>query len=168
MGVIDGVIGSYFCFNQRIAKTKQRMIEKRKNFYNQTLVTHTGYRDDQPATISFNLETEVVNYVAALEVAEEHIKVLEFKQRYFKRFLDTLDKVSITYYKERYLYEYEGLTANDSLDRLILSEVKEIEEATKHCFKVDNDSNHSHKEEWQMRDEKILTDFNKMLELLGV
>lgn len=165
MGVVDDLIGSYFCINRRIGKTLERNRIRRKVFYNQTLVTHSGFRDEQPATISFNVENEVVNHVAALQIAEQHIKILEFKQRYFKRFLNGLDTNSKSYYEARYVYDLP--TINERLDKLIYDEVSEIEEAAVHCFKQ-NDKQEIYIVDPNKTDEEKFTDFSKMLELLEV
>jgi hypothetical protein len=71
--VVDYVIGSYFCINRRIGKTLERNRIGREFFYNQTLVTHSGFRDGEPETIAFRLEEKVVNYVTAQKIAERLI-----------------------------------------------------------------------------------------------
>jgi hypothetical protein len=162
--VTNDLISSYFFINKRIGKTVNRNQKRKHDFYNQTLVTRSGFIDEQPATISFNVENRVIEHVTAVQMAEQHIKILKFKQHYFKRFLDSLDTTSRNYYKDRYKYEIP--TLNDRLDKLILEEITEIEEAAAHCFKKDK------KEIFLVDpdkpDEQKLEDFSKMLELLGV
>lgn len=164
MGVIEETINSYFFTNERIGKTIERSKQRQFNFYNQTMITHSGFRDEEPATIAFNVENEVVNHVAAQEMAEQHIQLLEFKQHHIKRFFNTLDTSSKNYYYERYKHDLPVL--NDRLDKLILEEVKEIEEAATHYFKLEEDVIYITKERETTKEK--LEDFSKMLEILGV
>lgn len=173
----EDLASTYFYIQKRIDRAKGRIEEYEKDFNNKSFYTCIQERHEEMTTVAFSLEKEVINHVAAIEMASLHIKTLQFKLKYFNRFWSELDSSDKEYYLNRYKRHKE--TINDRLDNLIFDEVKEIEEAANHCFKQEKvnmcrvNPNKNNEEvisqiDPDKSDEEKLTDFSNMLEVLGV
>lgn len=123
----EDLVSTYFFLQKRIDRAKKRIEEYEQEFNNKNFYTCIQERYDEMTIVAFKLEQEVTNHVAAIEVAEQHIKTLQFKLKHFNRFMGTLSSSDREYYISRYMREYEAL--NDRLDELIFEEISEIEEA---------------------------------------
>lgn len=123
----EDLAATYFYIQKRIDRAKGRIEEYEKDFNNKNFYTCIQERHEEMTTVAFSLEKEVINHVAAIEMAEQHIKTLQFKLKHFDRFMNGLSSSDKEYYISRYKYDYEAL--NDRLDKLIFEEVGEIEEA---------------------------------------
>ncbi|WP_035053432.1 hypothetical protein [Carnobacterium pleistocenium] len=123
----EDLVSTYFYIQQRIDRAKERIEEYEQDFNNKNFYTCIQERYEEMTTVAFRLEKEVTNHVAAIEVAEQHIKTLRFKLKHFERFWMELSSSDKEYYSNRYKRRKE--TFNDKLDNLIFDEVSEIEEA---------------------------------------
>lgn len=130
MEVDDDVVSRYIHLDSRVKKTEDKINETKKRFYDQTMYTRTGYRDEELVIESFNLEVKVIDYASATQMAEKRLEVLKFKNKYFKRFWSELDVITHNYYRERYINEMP--ISNGYLDKTIVNEIKQIEEAARH------------------------------------
>lgn len=169
----EDLVSTFFYIQQRIDRAKGRIEEYEQDFNNKNFYTCIQERYEEMTTVAFRLEKEVTDHVAAIEMAEQHIKTLRFKLKHFDRFWSGLSNLDKEYYTNRYKHDYEAL--NDRLDSLIFDEVKEIEEAVTHYFKLDKASIYlkARKEvipivDPNKSDEDKLTDFSEMLEALGI
>ena len=173
----EELVSTYFYLKKRIDKTEQRIKQSEKEFMLNNFYTGVQIRYEVMQSVAFKLEAEVIDHVSAIQVAEKHIKTLQFKLKHFNRFLSGLSNLDKEYYTNHYKYDYEGL--NDRLDSLIIDEVKEIEEAATHCFKKEkatmyrigsnkNDEETITQIDPNKTDEEKLADFSNMLEALGI
>lgn len=125
--VDEDLVSTYFYLQKRIDRAIKRIEEYETEFKWKNFYTSVQMRYEEMTTVAFNLEKEVTNHVSAIEMAEQHIKTLQFKLKHFDRFMNGLSSSDREYYTSRYKYDYEAL--NDRLDKLIFEEVSEIEEA---------------------------------------
>lgn len=131
--VDEDLVSTYFYLQIKIDRAKERIEQYEREFMCKNFYTGVQTRYEVMQTVAFKLEKEVVNHVAAIETAEQHIQTLQLKLKYFNRFWSGLNNSDKEYYTNRYKYSYEVM--NDRLDNLIMDEVKEIEEAAVHCFR---------------------------------
>lgn len=175
--VDEDLVSTYFYLQKRIDRATRRIGEYEYEFNNKNFYTCTQMRHEEMTTVAFKLEKEVISHVVAIEMAEQHIKTLQFKLKHFDRFMNGLSSSDKEYYISRYKYNYEAL--NDRLDKLIFEEVSEIEEATAYYFKLDKARFYFKvsKEEIEevvplidpdKTEEEKNTDFSNMLEVLGL
>ncbi|MEK4948362.1 hypothetical protein [Carnobacterium sp. FSL W8-0810] len=169
----EDLVSTYFYLQTRIDRTKERIEEYEQDFNNKNFYTCIQERYEQMTTVAFRLEKEVTDHVAAIEMAEQHIETLQFKLKHFDRFWSEVSSSDKEYYLDRYKRHRE--TINDNLDNLIVDEIKEIEEAVTHYFKLEKASIYlkARKEvipivDPNKSDEDKLTDFSEMLEALGI
>lgn len=125
--VDEDLVSTYFYIQQRIDRAKGRIEEYEQDFNNKNFYTCIQERYEVMTTVAFRLEKEVTDHVAAIEMAEQHIKTLQFKLKHFDRFWSEVSSSDKEYYLDRYKRHRE--TINDNLDNLIVDEIKEIEEA---------------------------------------
>lgn len=125
-------ISNYFFLEKRIARTYERIRYFEGKFITSNFYTCIQERDEDVTTVAFNIEREVVNYVTAVQQAERHIRIMEYKHRHFTRFMQELPFSEREYLLSRYKYNEEVL--NERLDRLLTDEVAEIEEAVSYRF----------------------------------
>ena len=171
--VDEDLVSTYFYLQKRIDRTRERIEEYEQDFNNKNFYTCIQERYEVMTAVAFRLEKEVTDHVAAIEMAEQHIKTLQFKLKHFDRFMNGLSSSDKEYYISCYKYNYEAL--NDRLDKLLIEEVSEIEEAVTHYFKLEKASFYlkARKEvipivDPNKPDEEKLTDFSNMLEVLGL
>lgn len=174
--VDEDLVSTYFYLQKRIDRAIQRIEEYETEFRCKNFYTCIQERYEEMTTVAFRLEKEVTDHVAAIEMAEQHIKTLRFKLKHFDRFWSEVSSSDKEYYLDRYKRHRE--TINDNLDNLIVDEIKEIEEAVTHYFKLDKASIYlksSSKKDGivttdtiNKTDEEKLTDFSNMLEMLGI
>lgn len=123
----EDLVSTYFYIQQRIDRAKGRIEEYEQDFNNKNFYTCIQERYEVMTTVAFRLEKEVTDHVAAIEMAEQHIKTLQFKLKHFDRFWSEVSSLDKEYYLDRYKRHRE--TINDNLDNLIVDEIREIEEA---------------------------------------
>lgn len=175
--VDEDLVSTYFYLQKRIDRAIKRIEEYETEFKWKNFYTSVQMRYEEMTTVAFNLEKEVTNHVTAIEMANQHIKTMEFKLKHFNRFMNDLSSSDREYYTSRYKYDYEAL--NDRLDKLIFEEVSEIEEAAAYYFKLDKARFYFKviKEEVEevvplidpdKTEEEKNTDFSNMLEVLGL
>lgn len=175
--VDEDLVSTYFYLQKRIDRAIKRIEEYETEFNSKNFYTCIQMRYEEMTTVAFKLEKEVIHHVSAIEMAEQHIKTLQFKLKHFDRFMNGLSSSNREYYISRYKYDYKAL--NDRLDKLIFEEVGEIEEAAAHYFKLERARFYFKvsKEEIEevvpvidpdKTDEEKNTDFSNMLEVLGL
>ena len=123
----EDLVSTYFYLQKRIDRAKGRIEEYEQDFNNKNFYTCIQERYEVMTTVAFRLEKEVTDHVAAIEMAEQHIKTLQFKLKHFDRFWSEVSSLDKEYYLDRYKRHRE--TINDSLDNLIVDDIREIEEA---------------------------------------
>lgn len=128
-------LSQYFFLKKRIARTYERIRYFEEKFITSNFYTCIQERDEDVTTVAFNIEREVVNYVTAVQQAERHIRIMEYKHRHFTRFVQELPFSEREYLLSRYKYNEEVL--NERLDRLLTDEVAEIEEAVRYRFDLE-------------------------------
>lgn len=156
MAIDEDTISEYFYLEKRIAKTYRRMAFFQEEFKSKNYYTSMQERYGEMRTVAFHVEREVINYITCNQMAEQHIKELEYKQKHFKRYWWGLHTTEQEYYLSR--FKYHEPVINDRLDKEIMEEVTEIEEAVSHYFKKETLDYAIEKEDH----------FKKMMELLGV
>ena len=70
--------------------------------------------------------------VDAQAMASEHIELMAFKQKHFRKYLDGLQKAERVCLKEKYIWRRERLI--DHVERECFEEIQEIEEAAGYRF----------------------------------
>lgn len=163
MAVDEDTIEGYFALRRRIQKTRKRIRERERKFQSQNYFTRIGERYGEMAAIAFDLEREVVNYVTATQEAKKHLSELEFKEKHFQRFWETLGEGEQDYLLSR--YKENEPTLNARLDALIAEEVGEIEEACSYFFKKKEPLSINFN---PLEEDDFEQSFQKMIEILGV
>ncbi|MDN5373113.1 MAG: hypothetical protein PWR19_2159 [Carnobacterium sp.] len=166
----EDLVSTYFYIQQRIDRAKGRIEEYEQDFNNKNFYTCIKERYEEMTTVAFRLEKEVTDHVAAIEMAEQHIKTLRFKLKHFDRFWSEVSSSDKEYYLDRYKRHRE--ISNDKLDNLIVDEIREIEEAVNHYFKLEKARFYikvsKHEVDPSKTDEEKFADFSNMLDILGV
>lgn len=130
----EDILETYFFLDKRINKTQRRMQEYEEEYNHRNYYTSIQQRYEDLTTVAFNVESEVVNYVTAMQNAERHIEIMKCKQEQFSSFLQGLTSKEREYLINRYRHRHESI--NDRLDALATAEVLEIEQAVKEKFNI--------------------------------
>lgn len=134
MKVDADTVSSYFFLEKRIQETKNRIERNRIAFEHHNFYTCIQQKHEEVAVVAFNIEREVIDHVDTFNRQMRYIEMMEFKNHHFKRFWQSIGNQERLYFTNR--YKYHEPTLNDQLDKIIMLEVAEIEEATK--FRFDN------------------------------
>ena len=132
MVIDEDVISYYFSLNKRIAKARRRLKEMRIEFYQQTMSSYCTSDEDKIYSHGFPVEKKVITLVDAQAMASEHIELMAFKQKHFRKYLDGLQKAERVCLKEKYIWRRERLI--DHVERECFEEIQEIEEAAGYRF----------------------------------
>ena len=131
----DDLITSYFWLECKIKECRSRIAEKRAIFYSQTMSSHITSDETRIFSEGFNVEWNVAKLVDSLALTEERIRVLEFKNKHFRRYLRALSE------SDRHLlidkYKNGSQATNGCIENACLEEIREIETAAVYKFKLE-------------------------------
>jgi hypothetical protein len=123
------LVVEYLTLDKKIQRANERMARVRAAFYanhsfmGSLALDENGNRIIQPSAYT------LVNQLIDNELSKDRcIAVNQFKLRYFKRYLDTLNSSDREYLVKRFLLHES--TVNDLLDKKTLNECECIQEAT--------------------------------------
>lgn len=128
-------IGNYFFLKRRVKEAKQRLIEIDMLFFAQTMSSYCTENGMQLISQGFDIQRNCNEHLDVKADIEQKIKLSEFKQRHFSRYLQTLTKEQRLFLKEKYILHRDQLE-NEHIERECLAEIDEIEQAARYRFNL--------------------------------
>lgn len=122
------VIYKYFHLDSEIHLLKAYKVEVESSFYNRNMFTHVGRTVLGLKLQSFRLENEVINHIEAMEIIDNRIQRIEFKQKYFMRYLHSIPEYHFTLLHSKYVLG-EKVAIDDDLTNELFDEIREIDAA---------------------------------------
>lgn len=122
------LIDEYLHMNQKIKRVEQALCKAKQTFDNQSFIgSSLAYADDGITPIRPpRIEEAVITFVDLEQLYSQAINILQFKQRYFSQFVNSLRQ------DERFSVINNHM--GHDLQIRMLNEIRQIEEATSHCF----------------------------------
>ena len=121
------VISRYMIIGKRINKLEQKKRYKRWMFYQQTFHTSVAYTGYEVIVEAIKTDKAIERLDETIRAIEQHIKLLEIKQRYWEKFFNGLSFQDRQYFTQKYIYGHQMI--NERLDRMALEEIDEIDNA---------------------------------------
>jgi hypothetical protein len=129
-------INTYFFLNKRINESRERLRETDRMFFAQTMSSYVTEDGMQIISKGFDIQRNCNRHLDIMAEIEQNIEISEFKWRQFNRYLDTLSKEQRLFLKEKYMLHRDHLE-NEPIERDCADEIKEIEQAARYRFKLD-------------------------------
>ena len=129
-------INTYLFLKKRIKESRERLRETDRLFFAQTMSSYITEDGMQIISKGFDVQRNCNVHLDIVAEIEQNIEICEFKRRQFNRYLDTLSKEQRFFLKKKYMLHRDHLE-NEPLERDCADEIKEIEQAARYRFKLD-------------------------------
>lgn len=129
-------INTYLFLKKRINESRERLRETDRMFFAQTMSSYVTEDGMQIISKGFDIQRNCNRHLDIMAEIEQNIEISEFKWRQFNRYLDTLSKEQRLFLKEKYMLHRDHLE-NEPIERDCADEIKEIEQAARYRFKLD-------------------------------
>lgn len=129
-------INTYFFLKKRINESRERLRETDRLFFSQTMSSYVTEDGMQIISKGFDIQRNCNRHLDVVAEIEQNIEISEFKRRHFNRYLHTLPKEQRLFLKKKYVLHRDHLE-NEPLERDCADEIKEIEQAARYRFKLD-------------------------------
>ena len=129
-------INTYFFLDRRIKESRERLRETDILFFSQTMSSYVTEDGMQIISKGFDIQRNCNRHLDIIAEIEQNIEICEFKRRQFNRYLDTLSKEQRLFLKEKYMLHRDHLE-NEPLERDCADEIKEIEQAARYRFGIE-------------------------------
>lgn len=129
-------INTYLFLNKRINESRERLRETDRLFFSQTMSSYVTENGMQIISKGFDVQQNCNRHLDVVAEIEQNIEISEFKRRHFNRYLHTLPKEQRLFLKKKYVLHRDHLE-NEPLERDCADEIKEIEQAARYRFKLD-------------------------------
>lgn len=133
------LIAGYMAIGSKQHRQKKRLTRIWYEFWNQSF-THCPQNVDENGnsqnSLRYDKQVDAILDMASL--IENNQRVLNFKNHYWQRYLNTLETPDRAYLVRRYRQQQPAIN-NDALDRSALNECNQIEEAAGYRFGIPAD-----------------------------
>lgn len=129
-------INTYLFLKKRIKESRERLRETDRLFFAQTMSSYVTDNGMQIISKGFDVQQNCNRHLDIVAAIEQNIEICEFKRRQFNRYLDTLSKEQRLFLKKKYMLHRDHLE-NEPLERDCADEIKEIEQAARYRFGIE-------------------------------
>lgn len=129
-------INTYLFLKKRIKESRERLRETDRLFFAQTMSSYVTDNGMQIISKGFDVQRNCNVHLDIVAAIEQNIEICEFKRRQFNRYLDTLSKEQRFFLKKKYMLHRDYLE-NEPLERDCADEIKEIEQAARYRFGIE-------------------------------
>lgn len=157
-------ISQYMTLADKLGKLQQRIKYLHWVFYQQTFhskIVYTGY---EIVSQSIKADKAIERLDETIRTVEQHIKLIETKQRYWQAFLNSLSVQDHQYFINKYIKGY--VVVNEYLDSLALEEIDEINSAI--VFQFCSLFEEEDREHLELSAEDVQTSIDSILAFLEV
>ena len=129
-------INYYFTLCRRVKESRERLKAADRLFFLQTMNSYVTTDGMTLHSQGFDIQRNCNRHLDVVAEIEQNIEISEFKRRHFNRYLHTLPKEQRLFLKKKYVLHRDHLE-NEPLERDCADEIKEIEQAARYRFKLD-------------------------------
>ena len=158
-------INEYFLLQRRIKSSRVRLAELDRLFFSQTMSSYVTENGMQLISQGFDIQRNCNEHLDVKADIEQKIKLSEFKQRHFSRYLQTLTKEQRLFLKMKYVLHRDQLE-NEHIERECLLEIDEIEQAARYRFNL-KDPDQERKEQQEAARMTFFKAFERAKALIG-
>lgn len=158
-------ISQYMTLADKVGKLQRRIKYLRWAFYQQTFHSRIVYTGYEIVSQAIKVDKAIERLDETIGTIEQHIKLIETKQRYWEDFLNSLSVQDRQYFINKYLKGY--VVMNERLDSLALEEIDEINSAIvfQFCSLFEEEEDREHLE---LSTEDVQTSIDSILAFLEV
>lgn len=121
------IISRYMMIDKRIEQLKQKKVYKQWAFYQQSFCTTIAYTGYEIVAQAIRADKAIETLDETLRVIDHQIEILEMKQGFWRKFLQSLTTEEQLFFHKKYIKGYVCL--NERLDNLAIEEIGQINEA---------------------------------------
>lgn len=141
-------INTYFFLKKRINESRERLRETDRLFFSQTMSSYVTENGMQIISKGFDVQQNCNRHLDVVAEIEQNIEISEFKRRHFNRYLHTLPKEQRLFLKKKYMLHRDHLE-DEQTENDCLAEIKEIEQAARYRFGIEEQERKERQEQEQ-------------------